>query len=308
MASLQARHSRRCKLGRPWTTFADATKPRGCTCIPLYHVVVRHDGKLIREPVGQNRKEAERALDARRGEVARGTCRVLRDVRFDEWADSWLAAFTGKENSRRVYAHTIAYAKQAFGATKVRVLTSTDVRNFLDRIREAKTDRHHAKQGQLHREVSPATLAKHLRQLGACLQAAISEGYASENPVRSLHRTAKPRLARSRPTYYTDVELARLWPELAFRPVMLALCKIAVGTGLRFGELAALRWDDIDLLNREVHVSRSFTDGIGETTPKSNEPRTIDLSPPVAKLLEAWYAGSDGGGLVFEREGGALWP
>jgi hypothetical protein len=88
-------------------------------------VVIRHDGKLIREPVGQNRKEAERALDARRGDVARRTYRVLRDIRFDEWADSWLAGFTGKENSRRVYAHTIAYGKQAFGAEYLRAARHT---------------------------------------------------------------------------------------------------------------------------------------------------------------------------------------
>jgi integrase len=229
----------------------------------------------------------------------------VRDIRFDEWADSWLASFTGKENSRRVYAHTIAYAKQSFGAVKVRDLTSTDVRQFLERIRRANADRHQAKEGQPLREVSPATLAKHLRQLGACLQAAIGEGYATENPVRSLHKTAKPKVAKSRPSYYTDAELARLWPELAFRPVMLALCKTAVGTGLRFGELSALRWNDVDLLNRELHVSRSFTDGIGETTTKSNEPRTLDLTPPVAKLLEGWYTESGGGDLVFEREDGA---
>ena len=61
MASLQARHSRTCKVGRHWTTFAEATKQKGCTCVPLYHVVLRHDGKLVREPVGHNRKEAERA-------------------------------------------------------------------------------------------------------------------------------------------------------------------------------------------------------------------------------------------------------
>lgn len=305
MASLQARHSRSCKLGRPWTTFADATKTRGCTCAPLYHVVIRHDGKLIREPVGQNRKEAERALDARRGDAARRTYRVLRDIRFDEWADSWLGSFTGKENSRRVYAHTIAYGKQSFGGVKVRDLTSTHVREFLERIRRANADRRQAKEGQPPREVSPATLAKHLRQLGACLQAAIGEGYATENPVRSLHKTAKPKVAKSRPTYYTDAELARLWPELAFRPVMLALCKTAVGTGLRFGELSALRWNDVDLLNRELHVSRSFTHGIGETTTKSNEPRTLDLTPPVAQLLEGWYTKSGGGDLVFEREDGA---
>jgi hypothetical protein len=62
MASLQARHSRSCELGRPWTTFADATKRSGCTCTPLYHVVLRHDGKLVREQVGHNRREAVRAI------------------------------------------------------------------------------------------------------------------------------------------------------------------------------------------------------------------------------------------------------
>ena len=80
MGSLQARHRRDCQLGRPWTTFADADKRRGCTCTPLYHVVLRHNGKLIREPVGQNRREAERALDATRGAVARREYRVLEDV------------------------------------------------------------------------------------------------------------------------------------------------------------------------------------------------------------------------------------
>ena len=270
----------------------------------MYHVVVQHEGKLNREAVGHNRKEAERALDARRGDVARRTYRVTREVRFDEWADNWLAGFTGKETTRFVYAGTMVYAKQVFGHVEVRDLNSTDVRRFLDRIRQAYVDRQLVKAGQPPREVSPATLARHLRQLGACLQAAVSEGYATENAVRNLHKSAKPKVPRGRPTYYTNAELARLWPELEYRPVILALCKTAVGTGMRFGELSALRWDDVDLLNGEVHVSRSFAYGIGETTTKSNEPRTIDLTPPAAKMLEEWYAESGGDGLVFEREKG----
>lgn len=311
MASLQARHSRSCKLGRPWTTFADATKPNGCTCTPLYHVVLHHDGKLVREPVGHNRREAERALDARRGDVARRTYRVLEDVRFDEWADRWLAGFTGKPNTRRVYEVTLDYARRTFGKSKVRDLTPGDVRRFLDRIRDDTRERRsrNRKEGDpVPPEVTPATLAKHLRQLGACLQAAVSEGYASENAVRRLHKTARPKVAKSRPAYYTDAELARLWPELAFRPVMLALCKTAVGTGLRFGELAALHWSDVDLLNRELHVARTFVDGVGEQATKSNEPRTVDLTPPAARLLEEWFktvgAGAVTDGLVFPREEG----
>jgi hypothetical protein len=96
VASLQARHQRTCNLGRPWTTFAHATKAKGCTCTPLYHVVHRANGDLVREPVGHNRKEAERALDARRGHIATRTYRVLRDITFEEWSREWLEASTAK--------------------------------------------------------------------------------------------------------------------------------------------------------------------------------------------------------------------
>src|SRR5579859_1202517 len=223
LASLQARHVRSCKLGRPWTTFAQATKQKGCTCTPLYHVVLRHEGRFVREPVGHNRKEAERALDARRGDLARRAFRVVEDIRFDEWADRWIAGHTGKANTRRVYEDTLVYAKHTFGSAKVRDLDAGDVRRFLDDVRAATLARRsrRLKAGDPPpAPASPASLAKHLRQLGACLQAAVAEGYATENAVRRLHKTARPKVARSRPAYYTDAELARLWPELAKRPLM----------------------------------------------------------------------------------------
>ena len=152
----------------------------------------------------------------------------------------------------------------------------------------------------------------------ACLEAAIPQ-CASSNPVKLLHKSVKPKPRKGEAVYYTDVELARLWPELEFRPVVQALCKTAVATGARFGELVGLRWGDIDLLAREIHVSRTVVDGQGEqASTKSGESRTLDLTPPAARLLEEWYglvidfagsrAASDDG-LVFEREeGGHLTP
>src|SRR5437763_862661 len=83
---------RSCKL-YPWTPFAKATKAHGCTCTPLYYSHHRHQGKVVREIVGANRKEAQRALDALRGDVARKRYRVLGDVQFETWADRWLAGF-----------------------------------------------------------------------------------------------------------------------------------------------------------------------------------------------------------------------
>jgi integrase len=269
----------------------------------MYHIAFRVDGKLHWKPVGKNRKVAQRALDAHRGDEALGKTVGVQTMRFDVWADEWLEAFTGNENTRRVYRDTVAYAKRAFGSKKVHELGEADVRRFLDLIREA--NKREATDEKPARQVSDATLARHLRTLGVCLQAAVSADYAAENPVRKLHKTHRPRPQKARPSYFTSDELTRPWPEFAYRPTYLAFCKLAVSTGMRCGELSALRWSDADFLHKELHVSRAWTPTGGETGTKSGEPRTIDLTPQALDVLEDWYGERRGDGeLVFEREEG----
>lgn len=54
--------------------------------------------------------------------------------------------------------------------------------------------------------------------------------------------------------------------------------------GCRTGEAAALKWDDLDLENRKVHIRRSITHGkIG--SPKNGKERTVDLTPMVVAAL-----------------------
>ena len=61
MASLQARHSRKCATNKPWTTLDNIV---GCTCPrgPLFHIVVREGGRAHKTAVGRNVREAKRAL------------------------------------------------------------------------------------------------------------------------------------------------------------------------------------------------------------------------------------------------------
>lgn len=303
MASLQARHSRSCPL-YPWTPFAKSTKKDGCTCTPLYHVVTRDAGKLIREAVGHNRKEAERALDACRGDIARHRYRVIENIRFDEWADRWIASLRTagrKESTVRVYETSLYYAKDAFGSMNVREIQPSDISAMLEGI---------AKKPRTLKTVSQSTLAKHLRQLGSCLGAAVSEGYAEDNPVSRLHSTRRPKVSQSAPAYFTNEELSRLWPELDDLPLYSYLCRVALATGMRSGELIALRWSDVSMTTNEIAVSRTYNAGIGETATKSGKSRTVDLSPQAVQLLTEWYSlGGGGDGLVFEREmGGHLDP
>jgi integrase len=300
-ASLQARHQRECAL-YPWSTFANATKAKGCTCQggPLYHKTYRLEGKLVREPVGRDRKRAQRELDALRGDQARGIVPLVQNITFNAWADEWLKSFTGKESSRSGYQVTIAYGRRAFGTRKVRDLRPSDVRRMRELVAERNANR--TPKGKPAREVSPATQAKHLRQLGAILEAARREGFSTENAVRKLHKTARPKVPKSKPSYYTNAELPRLLAALSGRPVHAALCRAALLTGCRFGELAALTWSDLNLLERELHVRRTYSDGYGIGTPKSGDARVVDLTPQAAAFFEAWLVESTGEGLVFPDE------
>ena len=297
MSSIQARHSRGCALARPWTTFADATKERGCTCRPLYHVVTRHEGKLIREPVGHVRQNASRALNKTRVREDEDDYQPVKNITFSRWADEWHAALRRpKENTKRSYVSTIDYGKRAFGDKLVRKLSAADVDRFLDLME--------------HR--SPSTQAKHLRVLHACLQVAVRRGYAARNPVRLLEPAQRPRPTRKKAAYFTDVELARLWPELpgAMPAAVYAyLSKAAVTTGARLGELFALEWPDVRLLEKELCIARGYTQGVGINTPKDNEERIVDLTPAAEAIFEEWFqvSGCPSGGLVFpDYDGGYL--
>lgn len=56
-------------------------------------------------------------------------------------------------------------------------------------------------------------------------------------------------------------------------------------TGLRQGELLALRWRDVDFANQRVHVRRNFTAG-REKAPKSGKVRSVPLVPELVPVLD----------------------
>ncbi len=277
MASIQARHNRSCALARPWTTFSEATD--GCTCPkgPLYHVVTRDNGKLIREPVGRNRKDAARALTAVAHSQDEGTYLAPRNLTFAVWADEWFAGLRRpKKNTLRSYQPTIDYAKRAFGKKKLRDLRVADVQRFLG-LMEGK---------------SAATQLRHLRVLHACLGVAVRRNLVARNPVDTLEPSERPPAPESVPSYFTDEELPRLWTAMAdedkYEPVYAHVCRVALTTGCRQGELLALRWGDVKLLESELTIARNYVQGIGEQPPKGNKSRTVGLTPAAVDELAEW--------------------
>ena len=151
--------------------------------------------------------------------------------------------------------------------------------------------------------LSPSTRAKHLRVLHACLEAAIRHDYAARNPVDELSPAQKPRAERKEAAYFENGELPGLFAEL---PHGIVHTVWALKTGMRQGELVALRWGDVDLGASVIRVRQSFTDGY-LSSPKNHERRDVDLTDEVVELLGEWWAAcgkpTDNGKLVFPGEG-----
>jgi integrase len=282
MASLQTRHRRTCALGKPWTPFA-ADKLQGCDCGPTYYVVVREGSKLHRDRVGPNRKAAERALTKVQAAEDDGGFVPVKNIRFDAWADQWLAGLERKPNTVESYRQTMKYARAAFAQTPVRRLGVEHVKRFLVVCSEARRDP--------RRDVAmtSSTRAKHLRVLGVCLESAVKAGYASRNPVRALPDGERPAKRRQEAAYFTNDEIPRLFAEFSDRGrAYRVLLELALKTGMRQGELLALTWGDVDLVHSVIHVRRTFTDGnVG--TPKNHEKREVFVTDDIVDLLGEWW-------------------
>ncbi len=85
------------------------------------------------------------------------------------------------------------------------------------------------------------------------LQQAVLHQAIPNNPVRNLERIESPRgHQKTPPRGLTPEELRRLFEYIDQDPVSVAadlpdLIRFAVGTGLRIGELCAVRWQDVNL-------------------------------------------------------------
>jgi integrase len=151
--------------------------------------------------------------------------------------------------------------------------------------------------------------AKAYRLVRAIFNTAVDDGRIKRNPCRikgaGEHRSAERTIATVRQVY----ALAERMPD-RFRVLVLA----AAFTGLRWGELIALRRCDVDLVQRVLYVRRRLAQlgrgGMQAGPPKSAAGvRNVVLPAVLVDELRRHiehYAGPGVEGLVFRGEKGAM--
>ena len=142
--------------------------------------------------------------------------------------------------------------------------------------------------------------------LSGILESAVEYGYLASNPARGVKFPQKG--LRAKPAIIAGDRLAKLLAAL-HEPYGTMVSLIAA-TGLRIGELLALRWSAVDLETGALMVRESVYEGQFQPPKTQRAVRTIPLGPhAVAALLEhqARVSRKAPGDLVFgNRQGDAL--
>jgi integrase len=103
-------------------------------------------------------------------------------------------------------------------------------------------------------------------------------------PVNPMADVEKPRHRRSTAIEVFSPEEVLALAREADSEQDAAIYLTAAFTGLRRGELVALRWRDIDFAAHRIRVCGSYAGG-QLTTPKSGKVRSVPLAPAVAEAL-----------------------
>lgn len=151
----------------------------------------------------------------------------------------------------------------------------------LDQLNKRWADGYQAQ--ALARGLKPRTINTHLALVSRTLHVAFEWGVLSSPP---------PKMAFLRPgpgrTAFLSADDAHALLSATDGQEVGVMIRVALRTGVRLGELLALRWEDVDWAGATLKIER--TQGLrADTTgtPKGGKPRAIPLAPSVVSALKA---------------------
>jgi integrase len=143
------------------------------------------------------------------------------------------------------------------------------------------------------KQISPASVNRYMNILSHVCHVAVNEWqWLKENPLRTVRRppSTKPRDRRISPDEISRIILVSGYeydqmPETS-RARVGAIFLLAIETAMRAGEIVRMRWQDVDVVRRVVHLPET----------KNGTSRDVPLSTEAVRILQQMPQGT---GSVF---------
>ncbi len=239
------------------------------------------------------RKAAAEALGDINAELRKGAHVLPAKMTTGEWLDQWLDGLRLAPSTIASYRKNVRlHLRPRLGGVPLRSLTGARISAaYRDMETGGRLD-HRAGEG-----LSPRTVRYCHTILKAALRQAVDDGLLAVNPAD-----------KAKPPTVTEAKAPEMhpWtgPQLAaflgwageHAPEHLPAWHLLAYTGMRRGELLALRWRDVDLDAGRVAVRRSVgvvkVEGRGkqllEGPTKGKRARTVDLDEQTVAMLRRW--------------------
>ncbi len=267
-------------------------------------------GRRHKEVVGPSFAEAIRARLQRLAHSRAGRFGLLRPAKAltlaefveTQWRREVAIAF--KPSTLRGYEtlfrhHLLPY----FGHYPLPAITRAEVKRFIAEKARQQCFPYSSRNPNPDRPVlSPKTIKNAVGLLVGVMETATTDyGLLESNPIRGMLRrrhfptTAHRRVSRA--NVLEPQDFMRAVCEL--HPPVLQAVLFAALTGLRWGELVALRTDDVDLTRNRIRITRALYRRVAQIPKTQQSIREVDLCPTAREILKAvsWR------GYVFSLDG-----
>lgn len=231
-----------------------------------FQVRIRVDGRSVSKTF-TTKTDAEAYQRKVRSEIERG-----------RWHDNQAAEATTVAGALKRYKEDVTWPKRGSlqEESVIRILLDEPIAR-LSMARVRASDIASMVAGWVAADYAPATISRRIAVLRHMFEVARKrwgmEGL--QNPVSSVEL---PKIRNARERRVTDAELDAICSAIVKSPAMPVIIRFATETAMRRSEIAALRWREVDLVRRSVHVRAS----------KNGYPRDVPLSSRAVEIIDLW--------------------
>lgn len=194
------------------------------------------------------------------------------DMTLSQWWNEWLKTKAVKGATESNYDMRYrCWIGPYFGGWSIADISQHDILIF--------------RKSMIAKKLSASTVNAYIKPLCQCLKAAHKNGYIKENPCDEMGYLSENR-PEIHPLSMDELRhLLETWrkKDMAVYDMILFWSR----TGLRPGELRALKWEHIDFYNKQVLIRGSVAYSGEVTTPKTQgSVREVDLRPDALNALK----------------------
>lgn len=260
-------------------------------------IVVGYNEKKLpvtKSVTAKTKTECADKLEKLKEQYGRSTGKIKADMPFGEWIDFWYQTYckhtlritTRGEYENRIYNHIIP----EIGKIPLNKLSQSDLQQFYAR---EKTGGRKLYAETLGKGLSDRTIRAIHANTRTALQRAVQEGLIRINPAVGCK--LPPKKAREMQVL-TQNEILRFLHQ-AKEEGYYELFLLELGTGMRRGEILALKWSDLNFSTGELRIERQVYIIKAEviiSTPKTKASvRIVILPPSLVKILAEYKKSVD---------------